>query len=522
MRRWFLLLAAFGLTGCRDAGTGDRAVRADTGGTAVVALQSDLDAANIFVSADRYTQEILRYALFLPLVQYDQELGFAPALAESFELSGDTAVTFRLRRDVRWHDGQITSAHDVAFTFERAADTLTAFPNADWLIGWGKPQVIDSFTVRFPLQRMAEPLAGVALLPIMPKHLLESIPPTELKNAPFNSKPVGNGPFKFTQYQPNDRWVFEANPDFPEALGGRPNLSRLVLRIIPDGTAQVAELRAGNVDLALGTSVDQFRALDADTQLVGITRTSPQYTAIIWNAKRPPLNDARVRRALTMALNRTEMIGIARAGQGEVAASPIGSAHWAFDPAVKPVGFSPDSARALLSQAALARPLNIELKVPAQSAAMRSLAEMVKSNFAAIGVQASVLPIDYNTMVGQITDPKRDFDAAIMGWANDIRLNFHDMFHSSAMNGPYQFASYNNPEIDRIIDQAAAEPDRAKARPQWQRFQTIMRDEQPWTVLFHFPDLYIRRERLQGVEMDARGAFVSLPKWWLRKPAAAN
>jgi peptide/nickel transport system substrate-binding protein len=109
-----------------------------------------------------------------------------------------------------------------------------------------------------------------------------------------------------------------------------------------------------------------------------------------------------------------------------------------------------------------------------------------------------------------------------MAWENDLRINLHDMFHSSAINGPFQFASYRNPEVDRIIDQASAQPDREQAKPLWNRLQTIMRDEQPWTFLFNYPDLYVAREELQGTDMDIRGALVNLPKWWLRAPNAAT
>src|SRR5687768_13088147 len=128
------LLAFTALVGAGACSEADRpqsdAPPADTGGIAVVALPTDLDYANILLTGDRYTQELLRYALFLPLVQYDSLLDYTPLLAENYTFEGDTAVTFNLRRDVFWHDGAHTTAYDVAFTFDRAADSATAFPNA--------------------------------------------------------------------------------------------------------------------------------------------------------------------------------------------------------------------------------------------------------------------------------------------------------------------------------------------------------------------------------------------------------
>ena len=525
-----LICNALGIAACGDR-TDNRSdeAAADTGGTAVVALASDLDYANILASNSRYTQEILRYVLFLPLVQYDEKLGYQPALAESFDNHGDTAITFKLRQDVFWHDGPRTTAYDVAFTFQRAADTATAFPNADWLLGWGAPQVLDSFTVRFPLQRVADPLAGVALMPIMPRHLLESTPATQMAQAPFNKKPVGNGPFKFVEYRANDRWVFERNDRFPEALG-RPNLRGLVLRIIPEASAQAIELQTGSVHLATGVPLEQYPQLDADSVLRGVPRESRQYGFIPWNTRRPPLNDARVRRALTMGINRAEIVRALRAGQGEPASGPVGKYHWAYDSTSGPLPYSPDSARALLAQAGLrdrtgdgflekpdGSPWQIELKVPAGSAFFRDVAEMVRSNLASVGVRLVPRTLDFNTIAGDLMSPERKFDAALMGWENDLRLNFHDMFHSAAINGPSQFASYHNAAVDSMIDQAGAEPDRARAIPLWHRFQAILRAEQPWTFIHYSPDLYMAREELQGIDMDIRGAFVNVTRWWIRK-----
>jgi peptide/nickel transport system substrate-binding protein len=529
---YFLPLIIFG---CTDKPANETATQADTGGVAVVALPSDLDYLNILAANDRYTQEIVRYLLFLPLVQYDAKLDYQPVLAESYQFEGDTAVTFKLRKDVFWHDGVHTTAHDVAFTFERAADTLTAFPNADWLIGWGKPQVLDSFTVRFPLERMADPLGGIALFPIMPRHLLANVAPADLQKAPFNKQPVGNGPFRFVEYRANDRWVFEPNMQHPAALGGRPKLSRLVLRVIPDFTAQATELRTGNVHLALSVPIDQFKQMDVDPALRGIARDTRQYVFIVWNPKRGVLKDPRVRRALTMAIDREEIINLLRAGQGRLALGPVGPYHWAFHPRLAPLPFSQDSARALFAQAGIrdqngdskldtpdGKPFRIELKIAAGSEQSRNTAEMIRADLEAVGVDLVVRPIEYATLAGDLTSPERRFDAGLMAWENDLRLNMHDMFHSTATRGAYQFASYSNAEVDRLIDQASATANREQAKPLWYRFQEIMREDQPWSFLYHYPDLYMAREELRGAEMDIRGAFVNVAGWWIRKGTTDN
>lgn len=507
------------------------------GGTLVIAASSDLDFANPLVSADAWTNEVLRYALFTPLIQYGPGLEYEPYLAESWELLADTGVVFHLRRDVRWHDGVPTTASDVLFTFDRARDPTTGFPNADYFARWRGGEAIDSYTVRFRFEPHAEPLAGWPFTPVVPKHLLDSIPPERLRQVAFNRAPVGNGPFRFVSQRANDRWVFDANADFPEGLGGRPLLDRLVWRVIPDNSAQLTELRAGEADLVLQPRPEQVRALDGRGGIRAVVKPSRQFSFVAWNGRRPPLDDPRVRRALTMAIDREELLHGLRKGFGTLAAGPIMAHHWAHDAALEPLPFTPDSARALLAEAGIrdreddgqlelpdGSPFRIELKLPAGSDYNRDLAEAIRADLAEIGVRMTTRPTEVTTLFADVTSPERPFDAALLGWSGDFRLDLHDVFHSDAVDGPYQFASYGNAMVDSLMDQAAVEVDRDRARPLWQQVQAILRAEQPWTILYYQTDAFLARDRVQGVEMDIRGALVSLPGWWVEadtRPARA-
>ncbi|MGQ0560689.1 MAG: ABC transporter substrate-binding protein [Gemmatimonadota bacterium] len=518
------------LAGCRDrpqddAGAGSE--RPDTGGTAVVALAQDIDFANGLLSGETYSQAINRL-LFLPLVRYDERLEIQPLLAVDWQFEADTAVVFRLRNDVHWQDGVKTSAHDVEFTYRYGKDPRTGYPNGDYWIGWNDAEVLDSFTIRFSITPQPEPLANLAWIPIMPSHLLERIAPHNLRNAEFNQKPIGNGPLRFVEYRPNDRWIFEANRDYPAALGGRPYLDRVVFRVIPEETAQEAELIAGNIDLATRVRAERFEPLDALPDVRAIDVPGRQYGFIGWNTRRPPLDDARVRRALTMAIDREKLIEVLRGGRGEVAVGPVPSYHWSFDENIRPLPYSVDSARTLLADAGIqdtngdgmrelrtGRPFEIELKTPANNPFNRDMAELIRSDLALVGVKVVTRPTEFGTMIEEVTSPERKFQAVLMGWQTDFRLVVYDNFHSSSIDNPFQFASYRNAEVDTLLDKLQTTTSRAAARPLWQRLQTIIRDEQPWTFLYSYSTLYAARERLKGLDMDMRGPFVNLTEWWV-------
>ena len=501
------------------------------GGTVVIANVSDLDNLNSLVASEKYTQEVNRYVLFLPLLRYQPDLTYEPALAERWELGGDTAAVFHLRRDVRWHDGRPTTSADVLFTFARARDPETGFPNADYFALWSTVTAPDSFTVRFTFAPHTEPLAGLPFLPVVPAHLLDSIPAARMRQASFNRQPVGNGPYRFVEYRANERWVFEANPDFPQALGGRPHLDRLVWRPIPDQTAQLTELTTGSVDVVLTPPAQEYTRVAAQPGFRGVVRPGRQYANVMWNGRRAPLNDARVRRALTYAIDIQQIIETLRAGHGTRTVGPIGRFHWAFDSELEPLPFNPDSARTLLRAAGLedhngdgtldlpnGTTFQVELKIPANNQINSGMAEMIRSNLAAVGVRLTTRPVDMSTLIQDLTSPRRNFQAVIMGWESDFRINLRDTFHSDAMSGPYQIASYSNARVDSLLDRAAVARERTEAKPIYTQIQRILREEQPWSFLYDYPDLVLMRDRVRGVEMDIRGALQNVHRWWVTDP----
>ena len=508
-----------------DGGAGAQPVR---GGTLVIGGPSDLREANGLVANDKYTQEVNRYLLFLPLLHYTAKLEYEPALASSWELSGDSAAVFHLRPDVRWSDGTPTRARDVVFTYRRALDPETAYPNGEYFAAWTGIHELDSLTVRATFRPHNEPLAGVPFLPVMPAHLLDSIPPARLSQATFNHQPVGNGPFRFVEYRANDRWVFAANPDFAPSLGGPPLLDRIIWRVIPDATAQAAELQTGNLQLALAIDAQQFAALDSLPAIRGVVKPSRQYGLIGWNHRRPPLGDARVRRALSYAIDRDEILRTLRAGYGQLAVGPIGPYHWAFDATIAPLPFSPDSARALLRQAGITdrngdgrldlpdgRTFTIELEFPGASVANRDIAQVIDADLEELGIRLEQRSVDYNAMIQRVISPERDFDAFLTSFENDFRINLRDLFHSAAAQGPFQFAGYHNPRVDTLIDLTSKPLSRDQARPLYAELQRIIRDEQPWGFLYYAPELVLISERAQGVELDVRGVLVNASRWWL-------
>ena len=187
----------------------ERATAGGQGGTVTTGMRTDFQPINPITAGDQYTVELINYALYTPLIQYDEKLGVRPHLAERWDMT-DTSVVFMLRRDVKWHDGRPVTADDVKFTFDLAKDPATAS-----LIGSAyvpmvqSAEVVDSYTIRFRfVQPHAQALEDFWWAPA-PKPLLENVTAQDMRNAPYNRQPVGSGPFKFSQWHANQRLIVE-------------------------------------------------------------------------------------------------------------------------------------------------------------------------------------------------------------------------------------------------------------------------------------------------------------------------
>jgi peptide/nickel transport system substrate-binding protein len=497
------------------------------GGTAVVGGRASIGTLNPLVSTDFEAAQLQKHALFTTLVRYDGEASLTPYLAESWELNRDsTQIVFRLRRDVSWHDGSPTTARDVAFTFGRVKDPNVAFPNRGWFDLWEAAEVVDPHTIRFVLRPHADFMFGWSQLPIVPEHVLRDVPPDELTRHPFGTDElVGNGPFRFSE-RTADAWSFVANPEFPDELGGRPYLERLVYRVVPDPTTLLAELRTGAVHIYLDLPPSQIETATADADIEVITRPSRSYTFIAWNSRRAPFGDPVVRSALTLAIDREQLVAAVRNGLGTVTAGPLGPWHWAYDPSAAPLPFAPDSAGGLLDRAGWrdadadgvrerdGEELRFEI-VTNPNPVRQDIAVIVQSQLAAVGVAAEPRTMESAALGAAVTSPERRYDAAILGFEQDWVLDDRDLWACERIGQPWQFTSYCDPDLDLVLDSLPRALERGERRRLYRRYNDIVRRDQPFTFLFFETVADGVRRELGGLELDARGELASVRGWWI-------
>jgi peptide/nickel transport system substrate-binding protein len=525
------LLAACG-GGGSTGGNGELAdlpVEQRFGGTVTIATIGDMPTLNPLISSDHNANQYHMFVLNTPLLRMDADFELQPWGARSWEVSPDgTVLTFHLRDDIYWHDGPKTTASDWKFSYELARNPATAFPNTSFWTHYGEAEAVDSFTFRIRMTPHAEYLDPWRSFTAVPRHLLEGVAPAELRNHPYgNSTVVGNGPFRFVSRQPGQNWVFEANPNHPAELGGRPYADRVVYRIIPEPTTLLAELLTGRIDYYINPPAAQAEQIRNAPNARLLTFHDRAYVFIGWNQRRPLFADARVRRALTMGIDRQAIIDGVMRGYGTVANSSVPPIFWQSDPeAGAELAHDPEGARRLLAEAGWTpgpdgilrnqqgAPFRFELVTNHGNQVRSDIMQIVQSQLRQIGIDVQARVQEFGTLIARLNDTQqRDFDAVVMGWVTEFKVDDTNLFHCGKLDTPFQWGGHCDAETDRLLDLLPLIPDREQARPIWSQYQRRIAELQPYTFVYFQERLEGVNNRLLNVNPDARGDLVGIDRW---------
>ena len=492
--------------------------------TVVIGLTSDFDSLLELTTANSDALHVIEEMLMLTLCELDADLNLQPRLARAWQTSTDgKAITFTLRDDVLWSDGQPTTAADVLFTYQMAVHPQTAYAGRARFAEVDTALVLDAHTIRFVFKKNYPEALLDLQIPILPKHVLENVPPEALRQSAFNRQPVSNGPFLFKEWRANDRLVFEANPHY---YGGKPKLERVVFRIVPEETVLLSSLRTGEIDMLPYIAPNKLRELGPDANLQILRYPDRGYSFLAFNLKRPVFQDRRVREAIAKAIQRQNLIEVLLNGQGRLIAGPIPPYFWACDTALPVDVFDVQKANALLDLAGWSwhnkegwrekagQALTFTMKTNADNKLRSDALVMMQADLAKIGVNAKPELLEFGKLVEEVLQ-RRDFDAVLLSWKTGYAVDPSPVWHSQAIANGYNLGAYHNARVDSLLTAARLENDRAQSKPLWHAFQQQVVDDVPYVFLYNQDNPAVVREHLHNVKMDVRGYLINIEEWFV-------
>ncbi len=491
-------------------------------GVLVYASGSDLESGNPLVTIHPLSRQVQRHALFVTLARYDSALSPVPYAAREWRWSDDRrTLTLGLHSGVRWHDGRPTTASDAAFTIETARNPATGYLRAADLATVTRVAATNDSTL---ILDFAVPQPGfpsvLCELPLVPRHLLGDVAPTEMRRAPFSTAPVGNGPFRFVSRRAGQRWVFERNSGFSSKLGGPPHASGLVVAVVDEATTKFAGLASGELDFA-GISPTMASLAQRDPSMRVLDYPVLFSTALVFNVAKPPFDDARIRRAIGLAIDRDRIVRVALAGYGRPAAGPVPPENPLWDGA-KPVR-DVDAADSLFDAAGWRRGAGgarerggrrLSFELLTVGSGDNALEQLIQDDLAARGVRVEIRQVEMGAFLATARERTKRFDVLQTGIPGDLSLAYlAAMYDSRQAGSALDYGGFHTRRLDSLFASVRAARDTSTLRTTWRDIQAELEREAPATWIYHSRGLVGMSSRVQNVRMDLRGELATVSQW---------
>lgn len=448
------------------------------GGELVVHVEAEPAILCDLVEHDAWSRWIVENQIAETLLFQDPWSGeIGPRLAATFEATPD-ALTLHLRPGVRWHDGKPFSSADVAFTIGRARDPAVG---ADQRSDFDPVSAVETPDVNTLVLKLARPAPflkqALAHLSILPEHLYKG---KDVRRADASRAPVGTGPFKFVSWKQGEELVLERNPSY---WGPRPHLDRIRFRFVRDRNVAYELYLRGELDVLWSVPPGHLDDARAEPRLAGhhmLVWTPHAYYFVVFNAGRGRLGDRRVRRALSLLIDRERYAKIAFGGHARDITGPFIPGTPSYDATLAPLPFDPAAARRLLDEAGV-KSMKLTFLATAGSRTSEQLATLLKEDFARAGVTLDIATVDFAVQLDRLRH--HAFDLSSLGFIALLEQDVYDNFHSSQAAGGQNFGAWKSPEADALLDEIRRTADDGARHALDRKLHRLLHEEQPYAFL---------------------------------------
>ncbi len=496
--------------------------------TITMGMAADAKRLMPFLASDSTSAEISSL-IFHGLTKYDKNIRLTGDIAKSWDVSRDgLRITFHLREGVMWQDGVELTADDVIFTYNKVIDPKVPTPYSSVYGPVKSVEAPDKYTVRVTYREPFAPALESWGMGIVPKHLLEG---KDLSSPEINRNPVGNGPYRLAEWVTGQKIVLDASDTYFE---GRPNIDKVIYRIIPDASTMFLELKFGGIDY-MGLTPPQYK-LQTNTAFFKkyfqkFRYPSFGYTYLGYNLLNPLFSDKLVRHAIAYAINKKEIIAGVLLGYGTPCTGPFPPESWAYNTDVKDYDYNPEKSLELLAEAGWkmnasgrlekdGKIFSFTVLVNQGNDARLKSAQIMKEQLKRVGIELHIKVLEWQAMLHDFID-KKHFEAVIMGWALSRDPDIYDIWHSSkTKEGEFNFISYKNDEVDRLLLEGRRTFSLEKRKAIYHRIHAILAEEQPCAFLYVPDALPVLHKRFKGVVKAPIGIDYDFIHWYVPKNRA--
>jgi len=504
-----------------------------SGGSLINAMAGEPSNLIAMIAGDSASSAIAGN-IFNSLIKYDENLNYAPDLAESWEISNNQkTITFKLKKGLQWADGKPLTSADVLFTWKLITNPNTRTPYASDYQLVKNAYAPDSLTFKVTYESSYAPALDTwTSLHILPKHILKD---EDINNTFFSRKPIGSSFYKLDKWVSGQQVTLKANN---KSVLGAPLIEKLISRIIPDTSSQFLELTADNIDVMNINPIQYQRVFparkDLQQKIALYKELGNGYTYLGFNLKKPPFNDIRVRQALNYAIDKDEVIKGVLLGLGEAISSPYKPGTRWNNSNLSPYPYKPSKALKLLQEAGFkknddgilmknGKPLKFEI-ITNQNKQREMTAVVIQKRLQEIGVDVSIRVIEWASFVNRFIKTG-DFDVVVLGWSLSLDPDQYNIWHSSQQGpGQFNFLGYSNKNVDKLLELGREELNVSKREEIYHKFSKYLLEDSPIIYLYAGYGLSAVHKRVKGIKNPAppAGIYHNTYDWFVPEPLRRN
>lgn len=475
-----------------------------------LSIASNPSRINPILSTDSASSEITRW-IFNALITYDKDGNIIPELAQSYRFVDDTTLVFNLKKDITWSDGVPFSAKDVLFTYQTIISPKIFTPYASGFMHISDVKIIDDYTIEVKYKYPYFKALEVWMMEILPEHLLKD--DADLMTSKFNQNPIGTGPYTLTSFEISHDITLQANPHY---FIHKPNIDEMIFHYLPDRSSEFLMLKSRLLDVGSLSPLQMERQIDeAFKSYYAIYEDiAHNYSYIGFNLASEKFKDPRIREALSLAIDRQELVDILYFGHGKVCTGPFLPGTGAFNDNVKAPKRNIAKAKALLKEAGFddEHPFEFELSTSANGSGSYS-AQIIQHQLKQAGVIMKLRIMEWQAFLNTVVLP-RHFEAVLMGWSLGLKPDAYTIWHSeSQRKGGFNFIGYGNDEVDRLIKKAEKVVDQNEFDAIYREIFAKIVHDNPYLFLVIPNSITVVNKQITPVSSSIIGVMHNLIDW---------
>ncbi|HYK01749.1 MAG TPA: ABC transporter substrate-binding protein [Thermoanaerobaculia bacterium] len=442
------------------------------------------------------------------LVRATPEMDYAPDIAQSWETPDDKTIIFKLNPNAKFHDGRPVTAQDVKWTYDSLMAESFASAKKSGYAAVASIEAPDPATVIF---RLKEPNAGLF------DNLNLGIVPQGTDTNTAKVRPISTGPYRVTEFRTDEVVELEAVDNW---IHGAPKIKNISVRVIPDATTMVLEMRRGTIDLEINQiPFENVGEFENSPKHQVVKKPGSVYQYLAFNLKDPVLSKVGVRRAIAHAIDRQKIVRDLMSGHGVPTDTLFGQGHWVRAENLPAYPYDPNKARQLLDEAGYRDPdgdgprprLTLTFK-SSTNAEANLRAEMIQQMLRQVGIDMKIQTSELGTFLEDIGKGNFQMYSLSRNGISDPDW-YYILFHSENFPPEGQNRGYySNPRVDQLITEGRSTFDRAKRKQAYGEIQRILQEDLPYLSLYHQINVAIMDKDLQGYVMYPAGFWLGIPQ----------